>query len=325
MHRVGKHERFAHDPVAVSDLLDFRVEPEIRVAALERPVAERVDPLVETGADPRHLALRDPQPQRLDHLVDLPGRHAGHIRLLHHRDQRLLRASARLEEAGEVRATPQLRDRQLELAGACRPCPRPVAVAVRQPLLRGALAAGGANQLRHLDLHQLLHHPGQRLAQEVEPLLLEQIADDLLSSHPLRLGHRGDSPLVVSLAGTDEFERRGGRTTRLRPTLSYTTLRDVTLTWYRFSLRVSCRPEAVTRRSLRLAAVEKRPSLSKRIPKPGSGVFDTTESGSKKTKRVPSFPMIKMECSSGGAPSLFTLFLASGFGVSSSNSFFAEL
>jgi len=29
------------------------------------------------------------------------------------------------------------------------------------------------------------------------------------------------------LAGTDESERRGGRTTRLRPTPSYTTLRDV--------------------------------------------------------------------------------------------------
>ncbi len=36
------------------------------------------------------------------------------------------------------------------------------------------------------------------------------------------------TPLVVVFAGPDESERHGGRTTRLRPTRSYTTLRDVT-------------------------------------------------------------------------------------------------
>jgi hypothetical protein len=75
---------------------------------------------------------------------------------------------------------------------------RAVAVAVRQPLL-APLAALGADQLRHLHLHQLLHDPEQTLSQEVEPLLLEQVADDLLSRHPLRLGHRG-APFVVDLA-----------------------------------------------------------------------------------------------------------------------------
>ncbi len=60
-------------------------------------------------------------------------------------------------------------------------------------------------------------------------ILLEQVADDLLSRHSLRLVDHGDSPLVTSLVGTDESERRGGRTTlRLRLTRSYTTLRDVT-------------------------------------------------------------------------------------------------
>ncbi len=55
------------------------------------------------------------------------------------------------------------------------------------------------------------------------------VANDLLARHPLRLGHRGASPLVDPLAGTDESERHGGRTsTRLRPKRSYTTLRDVT-------------------------------------------------------------------------------------------------
>jgi hypothetical protein len=47
---------------------------------------------VETGADSRRLSLRDPQPERLDRLFDLARRHAGHIRLLHNRDERLLAA-----------------------------------------------------------------------------------------------------------------------------------------------------------------------------------------------------------------------------------------
>jgi hypothetical protein len=99
---------------------------------------------------------------------------------------------------------------------------------VRQPP-RAALAALGANQLRHLHLHQLLHHPEQALLQEVEALTLEQVADDLLGRHPLRLGHRGDSPLVVVFAGLDEFERHGGRTNYPAPSdalLHHATGRD---------------------------------------------------------------------------------------------------
>src|SRR5205814_9851791 len=103
----------------------------------------------------------------------------------------------------------------------------PIAISVRQPLL-AALPVLGADQLADLHLHQLLHDPAQALAQKVDAVFLKQVANDLLSSHPLRLGHRGDSPLVNSLAGTDESERRGGRTsTRLRPTRSYTYLEIV--------------------------------------------------------------------------------------------------
>src|SRR5919201_41853 len=47
------------------DLLDLGVEPQVRVAALKRPVAESVDLLVEPLTDPGDLALRDAQPQRL--------------------------------------------------------------------------------------------------------------------------------------------------------------------------------------------------------------------------------------------------------------------
>ena len=98
---------------------------------------------------------------------------------------------------------------------------------MRQPLL-APLAVLGADQLRHLRLHQLLHDPAQTLAQEVDALVFKQEADDLLSRHPLRLGHRG-APFVDPLAGTDESERRGGRTNYPAPSdalLHHATGRD---------------------------------------------------------------------------------------------------
>ena len=101
MHGVGEHEALAHDAAAISDLLDLGVEPQVGVAAFERTITERVDLLVEPGADPGDLALRDPQPKRLDDLVDLARGDAGDVRLLHDRDERLLRAPTRLEEAGK--------------------------------------------------------------------------------------------------------------------------------------------------------------------------------------------------------------------------------
>jgi len=52
VHRVGEHERLAHDPAAVADLLDLRIKPQVRVATLERPAPERLNLLIQPGADP---------------------------------------------------------------------------------------------------------------------------------------------------------------------------------------------------------------------------------------------------------------------------------
>jgi ABC-type branched-subunit amino acid transport system ATPase component len=67
---VRDHQALAHDAAAISDLLDFRVEPDVRVAALERPRAEGFHLLIEAGADARHLAAGDAQPERLDQLLE---------------------------------------------------------------------------------------------------------------------------------------------------------------------------------------------------------------------------------------------------------------
>src|SRR5919198_3440119 len=121
--------------------------------------------------DAAHLRPRDAQPKRPDQLIRPPRRDAAGVRLLHHRHERLLGALARLQERREVAAPPELRDLQLDLAGARVPPPRPVAIAVGGAIIRPALVELGADQLRHLRLHQLLDHPTQRLADHVAVLL----------------------------------------------------------------------------------------------------------------------------------------------------------
>jgi hypothetical protein len=63
--------------------------------------------------------------------------------------------------------------------------------------------AGGSNgetdAARALNLHQLLHHPAQRLAQEIQALTLEQVADD-----DIRLLHDRDQCLLGTAARLQE-------------------------------------------------------------------------------------------------------------------------
>jgi hypothetical protein len=51
VHAVRDHQALAHDAAAVSDLLHLGVEPDVGVAALERPAAEGLDLLVKADAD----------------------------------------------------------------------------------------------------------------------------------------------------------------------------------------------------------------------------------------------------------------------------------
>ena len=186
---VGDHDALARHAAAVADLLDLGVDEQIRVAALQRPLAERLDLLVEQPGDPADLALGDPQPEALDELIDAPGRDAAHVGLLHHAHERLLAALAGLQEAREVAALADLRDLQLDLARARVPAPRPIPVAMRRSVL-GPLPVGGADQLGHLGLHQLPRDRPHRLADHVAVLLAQHLPDDLLDRHPVPTGHR---------------------------------------------------------------------------------------------------------------------------------------
>jgi hypothetical protein len=211
VHAVGEHQRVAHDAAAVSDLLDLGVEPEVGVAALERAVAERVDLLVPALADPRDLGLGDPQPERLDHLVDLAGGDAGDVGLLDDGNERLLTSPARLQEAREVAAPPDLRNRELDLARPRRPRPSSVP-------LRWASRSSGARSPRPAPTSsdtsvsiscwqtQLSDSRTKSSASPSSKYATTSSAVILFVSAIVV------TPLVVVFAGLDESERHGGRT-----------------------------------------------------------------------------------------------------------------
>jgi hypothetical protein len=169
------------------------VQPQVRIPALKRPLAEDPDLLVQAAAQPGDLVLAQVvQAHLLDQPVDLAGRDAVDVGLLDDRDQGLLGPPAWLEERREVAASAQLGDGQLDRADPGAPLARAVAVAVGGPLWR-ALAELGADLGADVGLHELACHPGNALQQHIGVLVLEQLVGKLGSGHPDPLGHRGVS------------------------------------------------------------------------------------------------------------------------------------
>src|SRR4051794_15843029 len=210
MDSVRDHDALAGHAAAVADLLDLGVDEQIQVAALQRPLPERLHLLIQQPGDPADLGLADTQPAALHQLIDPPSRDPAHIGLLDHRHQRLLRALARLQEAREIAALAQLGDLQLDLPGSGVPAPSPVAVAMRRSIIGPALAQLGADQLCHLGLHELARDRLNRLTDHIRMLIAQHPPDDLLDRHPLLTGHRRP-PFVDSVERDDDHERRGGR------------------------------------------------------------------------------------------------------------------
>jgi hypothetical protein len=115
-----------------------------------------------------------------------------HIGLLDDRGERLLGHPARLQEAGEVAALPELRNAQLDGARAGLPVARPVAVAVVEAI--GApLAVPGAGQPCDLKIHQSLCGKRDHVAQQigVRTLLQKCLKAHHVIGHRRVLGSRG--------------------------------------------------------------------------------------------------------------------------------------
>ena len=95
------------------------------------------------GAQERHparavLAAGDIDPEAGREPLEPPRRDAQQVAGRHHADQRLLGPGTALEQPlRDVRAGPQLRDRQLHRAGPRVPRPRPIAVPRVRPPLAG--------------------------------------------------------------------------------------------------------------------------------------------------------------------------------------------
>ena len=96
---VGDHQGLVAHPAGLADPLHLGVQPQVRVGAVQRPLTEHRDLLVQAAAQPADGVLAHPvQAELLHQPVDLAGRDAVDIGLLDHRDQRLLGAPARLQE-----------------------------------------------------------------------------------------------------------------------------------------------------------------------------------------------------------------------------------
>jgi hypothetical protein len=197
VHAGRDHRRDVDDPATLTDLLRQRVHPHVRVGpVLERTVAELRDDRVELGSHPTHLRLRQRlDPERLHQPVHATRGHAADVTLGDHRDECLLRPSARVEQpVREVAALPQLRDRKLDRARPCVERPSPVAVALGHPI-RADLPPAGTDQhvdfCSHEPLRELAHHlPDQIVVRGVELL-----AQPRQFVHRVRVDHR-----VVPLA-----------------------------------------------------------------------------------------------------------------------------
>jgi len=102
VHAVGDHQRLVAHPAGLADPFDLGVQPQIRVAALQRPLPEDTDLLVQATAQPGDLVLGQAgNAKLLDQPIDPPGADAVDVGLLDDRDQGLLGPPAGLQERGK--------------------------------------------------------------------------------------------------------------------------------------------------------------------------------------------------------------------------------
>ena len=185
-HRKGDGDR--DDAPGLAHLHVGGVQPQVGPVALQGPLEEAVDLVVDLPAQPGDLALGDAaHPHGLHQLVHRARGHALDVGLLDHRRQGLLGRPPRLQEAREVAALPELRDLQLDRARAGLPDAVPVAVALVDAIRR-SLAVRRTGQTFDLQRHQALDRKADHLAKQIgiRTLFLQG-----LQGHHVVGGHRG--------------------------------------------------------------------------------------------------------------------------------------
>lgn len=196
---VGDHHGVRGDASTLPDLQVGGVQPQIEVAPRERTLTESLDLFVEPGTDSADFALREIlHAHGLDEVLDLAGTDAVHVGLLDDTHERLLRPAPGLEEAREVGALPQLRDRQLERAHPRVPASASGAVALVTALIR-ALVFARANDVVDPHAHDLLDQGRKGLLQEIGISFAEDLADEVSNGHAVRCRCHGHPFLLLAL------------------------------------------------------------------------------------------------------------------------------
>ena len=104
----------------VADVKVGGVEVHVRECGVTKgAVAERVNAFIKPGADARHLRFGDAglDTESGDKVINGSCRHTVDVSLHDDRVQGLVDATARVQQAGEVRPGPQLRDAELQVTG----------------------------------------------------------------------------------------------------------------------------------------------------------------------------------------------------------------
>jgi hypothetical protein len=156
-------------------LLVARIEHQVRIGLLKRPLGEALERRVEPLVDLADGGSREAVTAQLlgDHL-DLARRHALHVHLGECRDERLLRALVTLKQLGRELSGAIARHAQLQLADARHQTAGVITGAVAQPTVR-TLSGQRAQRLGHVRLQHFLE---RRLDQRLE--LIGLFGKDLL-------------------------------------------------------------------------------------------------------------------------------------------------
>ena len=212
VHRVRDDDRLGHDPAVVADLDLLGVEPQVRVGALKRPLAERST----CSSSARHIALTRSlvipsipscSTSRSTLRVDTPLTYASSTTATIACSER--RRGSRNDGKYE-RPRPLLRDQQLDLADPRLPRPRPIPVAMRQPRL-GATSPSPAPISAEIS-PSINSRATSATASLTKSSSRPSIAlrDDIGNRHALTFGHRGVS-IHVDCGNSRRVRRHGGR------------------------------------------------------------------------------------------------------------------